>query len=892
MEKKSNYTLPDIAGWAEQGLVSLPSVQRGFVWRPSQIENLWDSLLRGYPIGAFVMSPKESNGSFEMLDGQQRATSICLGFGKETFRDSQDKIKVFIDLDKQKGDDNRKYIFRVITRSHPWGYQKTDNTKTLISDNIRKAMNLYGEEDHLEADLNKFFPYDASLPIPFNLFIEAAVNNENIEQLLIKIYHWSHWDKVLKHWNDKVEKFRSEIQEKLDSKKKLPVLSTQEGISKRINEIFSAVKNMLDSESGREIPALYLDIEQFKNEFDDIRQDEIDLDEKKENIEEDNNDFDSDKTEIEELFIRLNSGGTQLRGEELNYSILKAKITPDLQKLIEDACIGLFKPSRFITIAFRLFKHKKKQDDSLSIRIKPKQFQKTVTEDLDEFSNFLNSIFAKNVYNGSSLLQYVKALLVFNEADNDYGLPYLITSKIADVAPEVMFVLLFRILIKKDEFDFNTELHRKMIGMITLFMWFGKGEKQRDHGKLISNIWQAVEKLDKELFWSSSTVQRAMLNEVLLPFPSFDAKHDRRSLIKIKQYDFRSNTDLKEKFNRDTNYGGFLQQIFNNSDLVLYAQRHFLSTIFNEKQYHLDDTNVPFDWDHISPRKFISKHGIPKILKEWYNSNGNYRAWPYSMNRMDQDSTPALKLDPLNSDQNHKLGSEEYEEVEGRWKSFLEKESIQTPLQLKQSLLEKSFCYKEWADCKATDMKKKSEWEEVSKLIINRNLSICKVWYDELRINDLIPSNKESLSTIFNIKKWDKNKLRKDFEIEGIHWVSKPITIGKSKVSFLFNHSEANNEVLEEGDIRFGLYESESGNFIKTIKIPDKFKDDIVTDKDEYILGQFTLISHDDVSYIKLLNDFYCWLKKYTNRDFKILSESFINMLSIKYKNKIKKINH
>ena len=82
MEKKSNYTLPDIAGWAEQGLVSLPSVQRGFVWRPSQIENLWDSLLRGYPIGAFVMSPKENNGSFEMLDGQQRAcllyTSRCV----------------------------------------------------------------------------------------------------------------------------------------------------------------------------------------------------------------------------------------------------------------------------------------------------------------------------------------------------------------------------------------------------------------------------------------------------------------------------------------------------------------------------------------------------------------------------------------------------------------------------------------------------------------------------------------------------------------------------------------------------------------------------------------------------------------------------------------------
>jgi len=30
----------------------LPNVQRDFVWKPSQIENLWDSLLCCFPIGA------------------------------------------------------------------------------------------------------------------------------------------------------------------------------------------------------------------------------------------------------------------------------------------------------------------------------------------------------------------------------------------------------------------------------------------------------------------------------------------------------------------------------------------------------------------------------------------------------------------------------------------------------------------------------------------------------------------------------------------------------------------------------------------------------------------------------------------------------------------------
>ena len=104
-------------------------------------------------------SQQIEESKYEMLDGQQRATAICLGFGNDTFRDSQDKIKVFIDLEKPKNEDNRKYIFRVITKSHPWGYRRIDNTKTLDSDNIRKAMNFYNVQDHFEEALDKFFPF-------------------------------------------------------------------------------------------------------------------------------------------------------------------------------------------------------------------------------------------------------------------------------------------------------------------------------------------------------------------------------------------------------------------------------------------------------------------------------------------------------------------------------------------------------------------------------------------------------------------------------------------------------------------------------------------------------------------------------------------------------------
>ena len=88
----------------------LPSIQREYVWSTEQIETLFDSLMRGYPIGTFLfweidkdhvgaydfygfirnyhenkdvhnkkLDLKGSDGVTAVLDGQQRLTSIYLG---------------------------------------------------------------------------------------------------------------------------------------------------------------------------------------------------------------------------------------------------------------------------------------------------------------------------------------------------------------------------------------------------------------------------------------------------------------------------------------------------------------------------------------------------------------------------------------------------------------------------------------------------------------------------------------------------------------------------------------------------------------------------------------------------------------------------------------------
>ena len=66
-------TLKEIADWqlTTRDKVSpsaywakMPSFQRGLVWSPAQIEVLWDSLMRGIPIGALSLLPIEGNERF------------------------------------------------------------------------------------------------------------------------------------------------------------------------------------------------------------------------------------------------------------------------------------------------------------------------------------------------------------------------------------------------------------------------------------------------------------------------------------------------------------------------------------------------------------------------------------------------------------------------------------------------------------------------------------------------------------------------------------------------------------------------------------------------------------------------------------------------------------
>ena len=110
MPFETPITIRDAVEHIQQRDYLLPGIQREFVWQPDQICRLFDSLVRGYPIGSFLFwrvnedrkadyqfyefirdyhaqtgrhNPKASllpgGGATAILDGQQRLTSLYLG---------------------------------------------------------------------------------------------------------------------------------------------------------------------------------------------------------------------------------------------------------------------------------------------------------------------------------------------------------------------------------------------------------------------------------------------------------------------------------------------------------------------------------------------------------------------------------------------------------------------------------------------------------------------------------------------------------------------------------------------------------------------------------------------------------------------------------------------
>lgn len=616
----NQYPICDVAKWlVPKSLVQLPVVQRGFVWKVSQIERLWDSIFRGYPIGAIMLS--REGDKMMLLDGQQRVTSIALGFynpwsecseqEKHHIGNANNLPIVWIDVNPRKKTDTQEYVFRVATRSHPWGYQIQHNEKILSVSSRRAAADMYSmlfdQSTYTQLQPTQRLPYDATCPIPLCFLLEAVKNHD--DKWLVELCKKN----IYEHYRTSGMKDEENYYTLLDSID--------------FSSLFNVVRTKVLSTL---IPAIVLPKELLI----------------------DNTDSSPDEST---LFVRLNSQGTKIEGEELMYSMFKSEC-PDTKMLVDSLGMNIIPPSRVITLTSRLILSTNDFISGLSLG----QFRKYVQD--EDFLTKLREIIGVN--GQSPIKEKIECAIEILKYGN---VPDVVVKKYIRESPNG-FMLLLHWLFENEGVIINETKKKEIASRLYRNHWFGN-----DFDYYVKKNWNKVSQPD---FWCDKYFanegwirQYPFIHpDLLLSFlekkienhvENLDINPNMSDIWKIWEKSIPPSENLTDEQYQDRILGAwrnFLWKLLNSRDksLVLLAQRDYINKSFVEFNQieDLEDTNTPWDWDHIYPNSWVGrKWYIDDRTRSWENRIGNFRAMSLTDNRSENcNLSPAERFDTPNMD--------------------------------------------------------------------------------------------------------------------------------------------------------------------------------------------------------------------------------------------------
>lgn len=615
----TNFTLKEIANWLlHPDEVSLPVIQRGFVWKPSQIENLWDSLFRDYPIGSFMLT---SEGSKKMLlDGQQRATSIALGFFNpweseiNRLGNAKNLPVLWLDVSPIDKTVNSEFVFRATTRSHPWGYQLKHNSNVLSISDRRTASGeyakLFSKTVYTQLNANQRLPFDAHLPVPLCFLIEALEQSNGYDE----------WREIV------LEKCKLHI----------PLLFRPKHLGNhQYHEVLEQceLQRYYEILSSRlkeyRIPSILVDNNLILNNTDDAVKNPT-------------------------LFVRLNSAGTNLEGEELIYSIYKA-VCPQTKDLVENIGNNLIAPSRIIVTATRLILAIKYGKYAGSINLI--QFQKHIAD--TEFLLLLkeltgtcedDSILHNLIYKAIDILKF------------DGSIPDVIIKKFIRDAPNGLLLLLHWLYYNKKSLSLVEK--RKICSRLYRLYWFG------DLDLFTKQTWIQSKEC---IFWetpytngdylcqlpliSPESVEKFLLDRLNTTVEDHNISLDDEEIWQMWSTEYPRPESMSEESHKEAIRKGwlnFLNRLLTNRSLILLAQRHYINRAFQEfnQMEDLQDSNTPWDWDHIYPQSWVYyQQSIDERTRKWEWRIGNFRAMSLTDNRSENNNeSPAARFKTTDAD--------------------------------------------------------------------------------------------------------------------------------------------------------------------------------------------------------------------------------------------------
>ena len=676
-------TLAEVASWQVPGLIcgetlraGLPALQRGSVWRPAQVETLWDSIIRGFPIGSFMLMPYErslgqqhmllapeqqSHLTHLLLDGQQRATSVALGFYAPWTAavGASAPAALWLDLGAPASSD-RDFHFRMVTRAHPWGYPASGERQRLELGQMRLAAEAFRaacprREWKRRPPVEVGWPWDSIAPVPVAALLAAAVDGADGAALGRAL------DGILPHWRS--IRTRASDGATLEAHVQSASTAILLGRLRRTLERYCIPAQTIEGlMHGGPVPG----------DGDAIRPDAT-----------------------ETLFVRVNSGGTPLQGEDLIYSITKAiwPFTPELIHRIKNRFVS--EPRAVLLIA-RLATVEQGQNDYPGV------------PDVARFrhlihgrgsSGFRARMEAYLSHEAAPLFEQARSLLTARQ----YGLPPVLAAELArgDAGRDIMFLLLYwieRLNAAGKTIDTIKDAQRaRVIGALTAISWFA-----RRSDRCVRILWEALTACKPDElpnFFCRKYFGRCLQpvsNEAPLPClpppgllrAQFEARITRPGRHDGAFSDPRSSFWTDWNWERFTNqihvdlgqwytavlpevaedddehlsvaarkvqdWDTFANRLYHARSLVLYAQRAALWRWFDDfdptDPYTMEEINRPWDMDHILPSFYLkSRRDVPQIIRDWHGSIGNLRAWPLDANRSDAETSPRVKLEEVSA---------------------------------------------------------------------------------------------------------------------------------------------------------------------------------------------------------------------------------------------------
>lgn len=670
--------------------IALPAVQRGAVWRPRQVEELWDSLLRGFPIGSLLLAPfdpkrgtrrienvqNSANPKYHLLDGHQRLNAISLAFLNilNILERPEARSALWIDLEEPGGGDERRFIFRVVTASHPWGYRR-ENPRDRLEAHQRRAAgeayknacrNINGLDFRPgKLPLSHAWPWDAKLPVPFS-FVVVAVK-EGLDKGLNDGAIWhvvQQYLERLPYWS--ASRLPTKFGKDWDWKK--AVLDLLQNPSEEfLSKIIASTREALLSC----IPVQYLPNEKgTESQEPELQQGPAIADE---------------RDPFETLFVRVNSAGTPLEGEELRYSILKAAY-PEVDNVVDLLKTRLMSPARLVTLISRLVLARQANDKERTVPprepgvaafrrlVRTEEFSKGILEclGLNEAGQPIVDENGRPKGQAGKLLERARGLLV----EKEWGLPPVLAADLARNSPDAFFLLLAWIdrmeKFGRDPEAISDEDKRRLIGTITTLGWFTKRPFD-----CLKALWNHLYNTrDPQQFFAAHAHVLSACSEELLLIPPLPPDHLQEVvntwIPKDQGFDDPTNKivwntgpwewwnfEIPGKAKRwfseyhvnESEWQGLVNKLLDMRSLVVYAQRVHMKLWYDfdpASPDQLEDTDRPWDFDHIHPSEYVSRvRDMSGIIKAWHGSIGNLRTWPLEVNRGQQDISPGEKLGKL-----------------------------------------------------------------------------------------------------------------------------------------------------------------------------------------------------------------------------------------------------